>query len=265
MWSYLGGVIVSKRRKIEPFEWWVYIDNFNSRQIEKYNVLKYMAEDIKKMKKKSVDKGAFAEQLKQRLMWQYWSRAEYELVIYVVDNRVYLKPWCGCSDDNLRRIDVTDDTILDWQEFAEYHIDKHIYKDAAKIDIWDQIEFRWNEFVDYCWTYRHKYERVKKLEESTVACLPNDTIAKGMIKYLNEHLPPVSNQIMNDTIKLDTTLVSTKTIEDEYKEQELIHRAENWLNNRGIETRGTEECLLKQSWKILLDFGKYLEEHTDVK
>ena len=181
---------MSKRRKIEPFEWWVYIDNFNSRKIEKYNVLKYMAEDIKKMKKKSADKEAFAEQLKQRLMWQYWSRAEYELVVYIVDNRVYLKPWCGCSEDNLRRIDVTSDTILDWRTFAEAHIDKQNYRYAAKIDIWDQINFRWNEFVDYCWTYRHKYERVKKTEESTVTYL-NDTIAQGMIKYLNDHLPPV--------------------------------------------------------------------------
>ena len=75
---------------------------------------------------------------------------------------------------------------------------------------------------------------------------------------------PVSNKIMNDTIKLDTSLVSTKTIEDEYKEQQLIYLAENWMNSRGIETRDTQECLLKQSWKILLDFGKYLEEHTNV-
>ena len=182
---------MSKRRKIEPFEWWVYSDNFNSRQIEKYNVLKYMSEDIKKMKKKSATKQDFAERLKNKLMWQYWARAEYELVVYITDNRVYLKPWCGCSEDNLRRIDVTEDTLLNWKDFADYHIDKQIYKDAAKIDIWNQIEFRWNEFVDYCWTYRHKYERVKKTEESTVVSLPNDTIAKGMIKYLNEHLPPV--------------------------------------------------------------------------
>lgn len=182
---------MSKRRKIEPFEWWVYIDNSNSRKIEKFNVLKHRAEDIKKMKKKSETKEDFAEKLKSYLMWQYWSRAEYELVIYVVDNRVYLKPWCGCSDDNLRRIDVTEDTMLNWQKFAGHHIDKQSYKEVAKIDIWDQINFRWEEFVDYCWTYRHKYERVKKTEESTVAASPISILAKGMIDYLNDHLPPV--------------------------------------------------------------------------
>ena len=86
----------------------------------------------------------------------------------------------------------------------------------------------------------------------------------GQINYKANIPHLVSNQIMNDTIKLDTTLVSTRTIEDEYEEQYLIALAESWLNIRGIETRGTEEHLLKQSWKILLDFGKYLEEHTNV-
>ena len=85
----------------------------------------------------------------------------------------------------------------------------------------------------------------------------------GQINYINiPHL--VANKIMNDTIKLDTSLVSTKTIEDEYKEKELIYRAENWLNSKGVETRdNTYEHNLLQSWKILLEFGKYLEgSHT---
>lgn len=87
---------------------------------------------------------------------------------------------------------------------------------------------------------------------------------EGQINYKVNIPHLVSNEIMNDTIKLNTSLVSTKTIEDEYKEQQLISLAENWLNSRSIETRGTEEHLLKQSWKILLDFGKYLEEHSNV-
>lgn len=86
-----------------------------------------------------------------------------------------------------------------------------------------------------------------------------------MKELLNYYSIMSSNKIQNDTIKLDSALVSTKTIEDEYKEQELIHRAENWLNSKGVETRdNTYEHNLLQSWKILLDFGKYLEEHTNV-
>ena len=56
----------------------------------------------------------------------------------------------------------------------------------------------------------------------------------GQVNYKVNIPYLVSNKIMNDTIKLDTSLVSTKTIEDEYKEQQLINLAENWLNSRGV-------------------------------
>ena len=51
-------------------------------------------------------------------------------------------------------VDVTDDNNFDWKIFAEQHIKKQIYKNKAKIDVYDQLKFRWNDFITYVWEYR---------------------------------------------------------------------------------------------------------------
>lgn len=142
------------------FKWLVTNFYCNKQKIEKYDVLRYSEEDVKKLKKKCTNKEEFAEALKREFKWQYWSRAEYEVIIFTDENnRVYLKPWCGCIDDNYK-IDVTDETDFNWKGFAKKHIDKK-YGQEAKIDIWDQLEYRWNDFVDYVWNYHHKWQRKK--------------------------------------------------------------------------------------------------------
>ena len=125
-----------------------------------YDVLKYRQDDIKKLKKKCATKEEFAEAMRREMMRQYWSRSEYEVIIEIDEaNRIWLKPWCGCINPDEEAIDVTDDASFDWRGFAEKHIDRQIFKNKAKIDIWDQIEYRWDEFIDYLWYTRLKYER----------------------------------------------------------------------------------------------------------
>lgn len=136
--------------------------NFNKQAIEDVDVLKYREEQIKKLKKKCANKEEFAKKLESEFRWQYWSRSEYELIIEITeDNRVLLKPWVGCRDIEKATIDVSDDTGFDWRGFAKEHISKQIYKNKAKVDIFDQICYgnRFEYLVDYLWTTRFKYER----------------------------------------------------------------------------------------------------------
>ena len=129
-------------------------------KIEDYDILKYREEQIKKFKKQSATKEEFAEKLRREMMYQYWSRAEYELIIAIDENnRIWLEPWVGCRNVDEVRIDVTDDESFDWRGFAEAHIGKQIYKNRAKIDIFDQLQWKWDEFIDYLWYTRLKYER----------------------------------------------------------------------------------------------------------
>ena len=145
------------------FSWIVTNFNCNKQKIEKYDILRYREEEIKKLKKKCPTKEEFEKELRTKCMSQYWSRAEYEVIIFIDENsRVYLKPWCGCRDSNYK-IDVTDKTDFDWKGFAEKHINPK-YGPEAKIDVWDQLEYRWGEFVDFVWNYHHKWQRTTKTE-----------------------------------------------------------------------------------------------------
>lgn len=151
------------KQKFEPLTWAVKYFNCNHQAIEDYDVLKYRELLIKKLKKKCKDEYEFADALRQNLKWAYWSKCEWELIIELTeDGRVLLKPWVGCQDVTQATIDVTDDETFNWRNFAEIHINKQIYKNTAKIDVWNQIFYQWRAFVTYCWEYRHKWQRRKK-------------------------------------------------------------------------------------------------------
>lgn len=148
------------KREFKPLAWKVKNYLVGTDKIWDYDVLKYREDQIKKLKKKCATKEEFAEAMRREMMWQYWSRTEYEVIIeFDDDNRIWLKPWVGCVDPDSVKIDVTDDGSFDWRSFAEKHISKQIYKNKAKIDIWDQLEYRWSEFIDYIWYNRLRYER----------------------------------------------------------------------------------------------------------
>lgn len=154
------------KREFKQLSWKVknYLCNYN--KIWDYDVLQYREDQIKKLKKKCATKEEFAEVMHREMLWQYWSRAEYEVIIEIDENnRIWLKPWVGCRNPDEVKIDVTDDQRFDWHGFANEHIDKQIYKNEAKIDIFDQLQWRWDEFIDYLWNYHHKWQRMKKMEE----------------------------------------------------------------------------------------------------
>lgn len=150
----------------KPLSWNVKHFNCNVQKIEDYDVLRYREDFIKKLKKKCATKEEFAEKLRGEMMYLFWSKCEWELIIRLEeDGHVILLPWCGARDPEEVAIDVTNDMTFDWKSFAEYHIKRQIFANEAKVDVWDQIFAKWDEFVTYIWEYRHKYQRTKKAEE----------------------------------------------------------------------------------------------------
>ena len=141
-------------------KWLVKNFNCNKQVVEDYDVLQYREDHIKSLKKKCRTREEFSEKLNREMMSQYWSRSEYELIVELSDNNsVFLSPWCGCREPEKVKVDVTNDTSFDWCGFAEKHINRQIYRDKAKIDIYEQLIYRWEDFVDYCWSTKLKYER----------------------------------------------------------------------------------------------------------
>lgn len=144
----------------KPLSWKVKNFDINRQVIEDYDVLKYREDFIKNLKKKCATKEEFSNKMRVEMMYHFWSKCEYELIIEVDDNkRIWLNPWVGCRNPDSVRIDVTDREDFDWKGFATEYIGKQIYRNEAKIDIFDQLEWKWTEFIDYCWYTRLKWER----------------------------------------------------------------------------------------------------------
>lgn len=152
------------KKEIKPFSWLVTEFDVNRQEIRYYDILKYREDEIKKMKKKHKTKEEFAEALRSEMMYRFWSKCEHELVIErTEDGHIWLNPWAGCREPEKVRIDVTDREDYDWKGFADKYIDTR-YGNEEKIDVYDQLCFIWESFVDYVWNYHHKWQRRKKDE-----------------------------------------------------------------------------------------------------
>ena len=158
---------MSKKETRPPFSWITLLHDFNADAVRPYDVLARREDFIKKLKKKCTTKEEFAEALDREFMYQYWSRCEYEMILYVENDRVYLEPWVG--DFREGRVDITDGTTLDWPAFANKLLespwtDKETGRKYVKFDTYDQIKFKFDELIDFVWNYKHKYERRKQNE-----------------------------------------------------------------------------------------------------
>lgn len=137
--------------KNKKLEWFVYYHDFNADKITHYNVLKNGAliEYIKKHKKKCQTREEFAEAIRRELSYYFWHKSEYELIIVHRDNRIILKPFISRNKEV--QLDVTDDKNFDWVCFFNWVAKKRYVKDGSvKIDIYEQVMYRIDEFVDYC-------------------------------------------------------------------------------------------------------------------
>lgn len=96
-------------------EWNVFYHDVNAQKIRTLNIFDHcsFANDVKKNLKKCKNKDEFAEALKSDLMYFFWCKSEYEIII---------SPWCGGHG--------TED---------------------IKVDIYTQVMNNWNIFVDYVW------------------------------------------------------------------------------------------------------------------
>lgn len=99
-------------------EWKVYYHDFNKDEVETHNVFDHYRfhKDLCSLVKKHKIKEGFEEELRRTMKYYYWSKAEWEVLVY---------PWVGRKDSK-----------------------------PIKIDVYDQVANNWNVFVDYIWENR---------------------------------------------------------------------------------------------------------------
>ena len=97
-------------------EWYVYYHDSNAQKIIKWNIFNHgsFKKEVDVLLKEKIDKDDFSEKLKREVMYYFWSKCEYEII---------LSPWTGRADD-------------------------------IKIDVYDQIMMNFDRFVDYCWSFK---------------------------------------------------------------------------------------------------------------
>ena len=107
-------------------QWMVLYHNRNAKKIEPHNVLRHggIREDIVKATKKCKTKEEFADKLRSSLMYYYWSKCEWEIIV---------GPWCGGRDTKEIKIDVFDQVMYNWEHFLEY-----VWNERKRICLWDK-------------------------------------------------------------------------------------------------------------------------------
>lgn len=117
-----------------PIEWNVYYYNLNKRKIEIHNVfnhwrfIEYSAKAIKKYKD---DKKSLEEQIRRELMYYYWSKYEWEVIV---------APFTSSPKE----------------------------EEEKKLDVYEQVMLNWNIFFEYFW--EHKKEILKYDKEMRKSC-----------------------------------------------------------------------------------------------
>ena len=145
-------------KEAKILSWKVKVFDCNAQRIKDYDIFKGHYKDfVKKLKKKCVTKEEFSEAMDREMMWMFWGRCEWELIIELDENNhIWLNPWVGCREPENVRINVTNNTDFDWQGFINTC---HLHNNCEKIDVYSQLRYCWDAFITYLWTTRQKYER----------------------------------------------------------------------------------------------------------
>lgn len=104
-------------------KWNVFYYDINRKKISTFNIFDHgrFREDIKKELRKCKTKEEFAERLKSNLMYYFWSKAEWEIII---------SPWVGGDRE----------------------------RDAVKIDVYEQVMNNFDILLDYVWNNKKEFK-----------------------------------------------------------------------------------------------------------
>ena len=99
---------------MREMQWYVYVENFNRKKMEKYNIFEHASfmEDVRKAYKKHRDNfEEFSIEIKRSLRYYFWSKCEWEIV---------LSPWPEREGFREEKIDVYDQVMLNADVFFKY-------------------------------------------------------------------------------------------------------------------------------------------------
>ena len=98
---------------MNELKWNVYYHDVNKQKIVQRDIFdnSYTKEQVFNFLNESSTKEDFAKKLKSFLIYHYWSRSEYEILI---------GPWCGGRDTKEIKVDIYSQIMMNWEVFLNY-------------------------------------------------------------------------------------------------------------------------------------------------
>jgi hypothetical protein len=142
--------------------WHVYRENINTKRIEIYNIFEHASfrKDIEEAYATCKTKDEFVEQLRKSLMYYFWSKCEWEVIITDWPTHI-----------SLREVDRLQDEKNEYYE-KWGHLPHSLGVNlpvAEKIDVYDQVRLNWSAFVDYTW-YTLKAKALAEILKESLEC-----------------------------------------------------------------------------------------------
>lgn len=131
---------------MEKLEWNVYKKDFNKSEIEIFNIFNHSRfyEDLCKCNKENYEE--FKKEVKSNLMYYFWSKSEYEIII------TSFPPYIDKKE--IEKLTKTNNKIRE-----AVNLDT-----GKKIDIFDQIMINQDKFIDYLWNNKKLLKKNKNLK-----------------------------------------------------------------------------------------------------
>lgn len=126
--------------------WNVYRNNFNTKKIEVFNIFDHISflESVKKILKQTQNKKEFSENIRKELLYYFWSKYEYEIII--TSFPVYI------NQKELNKINS--DNNSNSNNKTKINIEPDV---GIKVDIYSQVMNNFDIFVDYIWNNKQEF------------------------------------------------------------------------------------------------------------
>ena len=135
--------------------WNVYRRNFNTKELEKYNVFSHWSfrESLERMAKRRLNRENFDKHLRREVMYYFWSKCEWEVII---------TSWPAyITSEELTRLNKELE-----EERQRYGRNPRILnvrlREGDKIDVYNQLMLNWELFSEYVWNHRKELREMAK-------------------------------------------------------------------------------------------------------
>lgn len=94
-------------------KWNVFYYDSNKQEVTTFDIFKHgsFRKDVDMLLTNSSSFEEFSEELRKTLMYYFWSKCEYEIII---------SPWCGGKDTVSKKVDIYSQVMLNFNSFVNY-------------------------------------------------------------------------------------------------------------------------------------------------